>query len=678
MEEKDQKMLPSYFLCKNSILCKTEKLSLIFWRSGQTYIGNLNSKCLIQGSGIYFFPFCGFLIGHFENGLVKGFAILKEPNANFSFVEFENGLMHGKRHHYLIDTHTSFLEIYEKGVLIEKKQLFNSLLDQNLYIDLYDKAQNLTNTIFSDLEKNSEISLICQKNYTFFGKMSEKKANGLGIKLNQSQEIEVGFFENDVLSDFGRKILKNGDITMTGFYSDQSWVQKIEFIKSKKSMFFVSKTLNKRKMVKSSQPPACFSSFVFDLEKLCERKIKTYQKLDIELEENSFFFPRSMVTLLRNSFKNYQNYFQSDQIYEKNYCFCQKYFSPLILDRFFLVQVGKNSCIDKKSSKISSFINNEKKVKSHKRSTRSVFKNNGKKSLNFGDFYSQTNISNLRKKSVNFNSVIFDFGIKKGRSEIKKNSTFLHDFQSKVTFQQNVVREYKRSSDFNQVSLRNIVSKNQSPVKINKNSKKGLKMKDFMINFSFLPKNEKNQQNKIKENFFMKKQTEKSNINNNANKITKRELLFDKEDSRLMSSLNFSKLKKISSAFYKTNFNEKGFETSSRKKSESLAFQPFETCINNTNNDNPSEISNESFFQKECILDLNNSNLKIIWSLKKQEKKEHCERTNISTILSNNHSFRQNCLKSEKSEVDQSFKIMKNIEKVHDFVEVEKDHEKLK
>ena len=92
---REQQSSPKITRHSNAIVIEHERLSTIFWSSGQLYVGEVNNQSQPEGIGLLLFPFCGFYFGKFVQGLAVGRGLLRLPNGDSYSSEFREGLMDG-------------------------------------------------------------------------------------------------------------------------------------------------------------------------------------------------------------------------------------------------------------------------------------------------------------------------------------------------------------------------------------------------------------------------------------------------------------------------------------------------------------------------------------------------------------------------------------------------------
>lgn len=83
------------FKYKNATLVSDPRSgkSVSLYKTGEVFFGSVNQSNEAHGPGIFFFPFCGFVFGNFENNKIHGQGIFKEPNSSFGIGSFEQGIM---------------------------------------------------------------------------------------------------------------------------------------------------------------------------------------------------------------------------------------------------------------------------------------------------------------------------------------------------------------------------------------------------------------------------------------------------------------------------------------------------------------------------------------------------------------------------------------------------------
>ena len=83
------------------------------WESGQ-----------MQGQGIVFFPYGGYLKGFYYKNKVNGAALLKFPNGDFYEGLWRHGKLDGKCFKYFAedDNKWALVRLYSKGVLLQVPQ----------------------------------------------------------------------------------------------------------------------------------------------------------------------------------------------------------------------------------------------------------------------------------------------------------------------------------------------------------------------------------------------------------------------------------------------------------------------------------------------------------------------------------------------------------------------------
>lgn len=67
--------------------------SVSLFKTGEVFFGSVNQANQPHGRGIFFFPFCGFVFGNFEDNKIHGQGVFKEPNSSFGIGSFEHGII---------------------------------------------------------------------------------------------------------------------------------------------------------------------------------------------------------------------------------------------------------------------------------------------------------------------------------------------------------------------------------------------------------------------------------------------------------------------------------------------------------------------------------------------------------------------------------------------------------
>ena len=83
------------FNYQNAVVVRDDftKKSIILFKTGEVFFGEIDSQNAPQGKGIFFFPYCGYVYGNFDEGRLDGKAILKDPDSSFGFYNFEDGIV---------------------------------------------------------------------------------------------------------------------------------------------------------------------------------------------------------------------------------------------------------------------------------------------------------------------------------------------------------------------------------------------------------------------------------------------------------------------------------------------------------------------------------------------------------------------------------------------------------
>jgi hypothetical protein len=87
---------------KNAILVKDPKSrkGIVLYRTGEVFFGNLNHFNKINGFGIFFFPFCGFVYGNFKDSKIHQQGVFKEPDSSFGIGSFDKGIINDFQIHF--------------------------------------------------------------------------------------------------------------------------------------------------------------------------------------------------------------------------------------------------------------------------------------------------------------------------------------------------------------------------------------------------------------------------------------------------------------------------------------------------------------------------------------------------------------------------------------------------
>lgn len=83
------------FNYENAVVVKDNETgkSIVIYKTGEVYFGEMDSANMADGVGIFFFPYCGFVYGRFEAGRLEGDGVMKDPDASFGFFQYEEGIV---------------------------------------------------------------------------------------------------------------------------------------------------------------------------------------------------------------------------------------------------------------------------------------------------------------------------------------------------------------------------------------------------------------------------------------------------------------------------------------------------------------------------------------------------------------------------------------------------------
>lgn len=105
-----------------------EGLGVYLWDSGEFYFGIFIfkiihyflqgewSKDYIEGEGILYFPYGGYIRGLFKKNNAHGFAILHFPNGDFYKGEWKEGRLDGRCYKYFREKNSWILCEYKEGI----------------------------------------------------------------------------------------------------------------------------------------------------------------------------------------------------------------------------------------------------------------------------------------------------------------------------------------------------------------------------------------------------------------------------------------------------------------------------------------------------------------------------------------------------------------------------------
>jgi hypothetical protein len=115
---------------KNAILVRdsTNDNGIILYRTGEVFYGRINSQNKTFGYGIFFFPYCGFVYGKFEENKICDFGVFKEPDSTFGIGEFSEGIFENFHIHFNLNSLTANRSnLFNKKTSLKSKFRFLNL-----------------------------------------------------------------------------------------------------------------------------------------------------------------------------------------------------------------------------------------------------------------------------------------------------------------------------------------------------------------------------------------------------------------------------------------------------------------------------------------------------------------------------------------------------------------------
>jgi hypothetical protein len=70
------------------------------YKTGEVFFGNLDKFNKVNGLGIFFFPFCGFVYGMFKENKIHEQGVFKEPDSSFGIGSFDKGVLSDFQIHF--------------------------------------------------------------------------------------------------------------------------------------------------------------------------------------------------------------------------------------------------------------------------------------------------------------------------------------------------------------------------------------------------------------------------------------------------------------------------------------------------------------------------------------------------------------------------------------------------
>lgn len=108
-QKKRRKNQLKIYKYKNAILTRDSKSKkgIIIYRTGEVFFGNFDESNKIYGFGIFFFPYCGFVYGKFDENKIHGYGVFKEPDSTFGIGEFNDGVFENFHIHFNLNSLTA-------------------------------------------------------------------------------------------------------------------------------------------------------------------------------------------------------------------------------------------------------------------------------------------------------------------------------------------------------------------------------------------------------------------------------------------------------------------------------------------------------------------------------------------------------------------------------------------
>ncbi|EGR28229.1 hypothetical protein IMG5_181580, partial [Ichthyophthirius multifiliis] len=193
---------------RSNFRIKKQGLGAYLYDSGDFYFGEWEDD-RIQGEGILFFAFGGFIHGFFLNFMIHGPAFLKFSNGEIYEGNWNQGKLDGEAYNYFVDENIWFKGNYSQGK-------FTQLIQ-------YGKGRP-PSTILNQLSK---INSLCQKHKTknenlsikvidfkdgsqYLGMAKQKNPFGLGLLRRLDEKYDAGFAFNGIFQNIARLNLDDG------------------------------------------------------------------------------------------------------------------------------------------------------------------------------------------------------------------------------------------------------------------------------------------------------------------------------------------------------------------------------------------------------------------------------------------------------------------------------------
>ncbi|KAL4487624.1 hypothetical protein ABPG72_017413 [Tetrahymena utriculariae] len=188
-------------------------LGIYTWDSGEVYFGEWKHD-MLDGEGILFFPFGGFIHGFFMKNKLNGAAFFKFSNGDIYEGFWRNGKLEGNCYKYFCDEERWILSDYKNGEfkkIISKgdgqppSYVFNYITSTS---DIAVKHQD--DTFQQDGLKIEAINFTDGGQY--LGLIKNSMPTSLGIFKYSDGKYDVGYYKDGSLDGLGRLNLHNGDV----------------------------------------------------------------------------------------------------------------------------------------------------------------------------------------------------------------------------------------------------------------------------------------------------------------------------------------------------------------------------------------------------------------------------------------------------------------------------------
>ncbi|KAL4437593.1 hypothetical protein ABPG74_017831 [Tetrahymena malaccensis] len=188
-------------------------LGIYTWDSGEVYFGEWKHD-MLDGEGILFFPFGGFIHGFFMKNKLNGAAFFKFSNGDIYEGFWRNGKLEGNCYKYFCDEERWILSDYKNGEfkkIISKgdgqppSYVFNYITSTS---DIAVKHQD--DTFQQDGLKIEAINF--NDGGQYLGLIKNSMPTSLGIFKYSDGKYDVGYYKDGSLDGLGRLNLHNGDV----------------------------------------------------------------------------------------------------------------------------------------------------------------------------------------------------------------------------------------------------------------------------------------------------------------------------------------------------------------------------------------------------------------------------------------------------------------------------------